>query len=197
MDNTVKCTPPAVSVPKPRKLYEADHKDRTMLFLAWGMGIFLFHVLWTHRLPGLGITLVVYGWYGMLLWYQGGDGLKTWPSRLLLAAILLLGATFALYSNPWFRLWNMAALCVLTSMQMFQWSGQGSYGWDSPLILVERLLLTLRGLFGTLPASVDTLRSFRRDKRLLTVLWGLLVTVPVLGIVLPLLFQADQYFAMV
>lgn len=197
MDNVVKCTPPAVSVPKPRKIYEADQKDRTMLLLTWGIGIFLFRVLWVRILPGLGITLTVYGWYVILLWYQGREGLKSWPSRLLLAAILLLGATFTLYSNPWFRLWNIAALCILTSMQMFQWSGQGCYGWNSPLVLAERLLLTLRGLFGVLPASADTLRSFHRDRRFLAALWGFLVAVPVLGIIVPLLFQADQYFAIV
>lgn len=196
---TVKRAMPEISAPviKPRKVYEADGKDRVLLFLAWGLGFFGASLLGSWGLPGLGITILTLAWYGVLFWYKGMAGLGEKSSFLLLVAVFLLALTFSLYSNPWLRTWNIVFLAVLITVQTFQWSGQGNYPWTSPMMLMERLWLLLGGLFGALPASYDTAKSYKGDRRVLTVLAGLAVAIPLLVIALLLLTQADQFFALV
>lgn len=154
---TVKRVTPEAAAPaiKSRKAYEADGKDRVLLFLAWGLGVLAASLLGSGKLPALGITILTLAWYGVLFWYKGMAELGEKSSFLLLVAVFLLALTFSLYSNSWLRAWNVVFLAVLITVQIFQWSGQGSYPWTSPVMLAERLCLLLGGLFGTLPASYD------------------------------------------
>lgn len=194
-----KRTTPETSLPEkpPRKPYEADGKDRLLLLLTWAIGFLAAALLGSRGLPGLGITLLTLAWYVLLLWYRGREGLPDRTSRFLLAAVLLLSLTFSLYSNRWLRGWNLVFLAVLSGVQMLQWSGQGSHPWTSPLMLPERLCLLLGGLFGHLPAAWDTARSYRGDRRVLTVLAGLLLAFPLFTVALLLLTDGDQFFAQV
>lgn len=196
---TVKRVTPEAAAPaiKSRKAYEADGKDRVLLFLAWGLGVLAASLLGSGKLPALGITMLTLAWYCVLFWYKGMAELREKSNFLLLMAVLLLVLTLSLYSNSWLRAWNVVFLAGLTTVQMFQWSGQGNYLWTSPMMLVERICLLLSGLFGTLSACCDTVKSYRGDRRVLTVLAGLAVTVPLLMIALLLLIQADSFFAMV
>lgn len=182
---------------KPRKVYETDGKDRVLLILTWALGFLGASLLGSRGLPGLGITVLTAAWYGVLFWYRGKGGLRSWTDRFLLAAVLLLSLTFSLYSNLWLRGWNIVFLLVLTAVQIFQWPGQGNYPWTSPVMLLERFCLLLGGLFGHLPASWDTVKSYKGDRRVLTVLVGLLLTFPLFTAALLLLTDADQYFAQV
>jgi len=196
---TAKKVTPAISSSdiKSRKIYKADGKDRELLLLAWALGVLIAGLLGCRTIPGLGITVLTVVWYGVLFWYKGSTGLRNRANFLLLIAITLLALTFSLYSNLWLRGWNLLFLMLLITVQMFQWSGQGSYSWNSPIMLAERFCLLLSGVFCKLPASWDTGKSYRGDRRVLTILAGLGLTVPVLLIALILLTQADSYFAIV
>ena len=79
MDEVVKRQTPAsttLSTAKPRKVYEADGRDRALLPAAWGIGVLLVNLFWAKGLPGFGISLLVFVWYMVLFWYMGPDGLK-------------------------------------------------------------------------------------------------------------------------
>lgn len=182
-------------VAKPRKVYEADGRDRALLPVAWGLGVLLVNLFWSDGLPGLGITLLVAAWYGVLIWYKGRGELKNRGSRLLTGAIVLLTLTFSIYSNTWFRGWNLIALVVLGGVQLAQWTGMEN--WSDPSSVPKGLWLVGKGTFGYLPASLDTAKSLKGDRRVLTLLLGLLLTAPLLVLVVPLLLQADPYFALV
>ena len=198
MDEVVKRQTPAsttLSTAKPRKVYEADGRDRALLPAAWGIGVLLVNLFWAKGLPGFGISLLVFVWYMVLFWYMGPDGLKSRASKLLMGAIGLIALTFSLYSNLWLREWNMVALVVLGAIQLAQWTGIES--WAAPSAFPKEIWLLGRGAFGALPASMDTARSIKGDRRLLTVLLGFLLALPLLLLVIPLLVQADPYFAIV
>jgi hypothetical protein len=195
----IKRTTPETSVPEksPRKPYAADGRDRLLLPLTWAIGFLGAALLGSRSFPGLGITLLTLAWYAVLIWYRGREGLPDRTNRLLLAAVFLLSLTFSLYSNRWLWGWNLVFLLILTAVQMFQLPGQGSYPWTSPLMLAERFCLLLGGLFGHLPAAWDTVRSYKGDRRILTVLAGLLLSFPFFTLALLLLTDGDLFFAQV
>lgn len=194
-------TPSAATkaAPKPKKVYVTDRKEHVALFLAWILGILAAELLWSASLPGLGVTLLVAAWYGVLFWYRGLEGFHTRPNILLFAAVVLLALTFSLFSSPWFRLWNTLALCALMTIQLFQWSGAGRKPWSAASMAAERLALLLEGLFCRLGAGAAAVKSLKamRHRKFLTALLGLAVALPILLIVVPLLTAADSYFALV
>lgn len=196
---TLKKTTPAVLIPQhtPRKRYVADGKDRFLLPGSWALGTLAVCAFGWGMRPGLGVTLLAAAWYALLFWYKGRQGLGERINMFLLVAILLLALTFCLYSNLWLRGWNLLFLLALVTVQLFQWSGQGNYPWTSPMMLAERLCLLLDGLFCRLPASWDTARSYKSDRRVLSILAGLGLTTPLLLAALFLLREADPYFALV
>ncbi len=180
---------------KPRRIYEADGKDRVLLLLTWVLGFLGVSVMAGRQLPGLGITILTAAWYGVLLWYKEASGLRERVNFLMLGAVLLLALTFSLYSNLWLRSWNLVFLLVLVTVQLFQWSGQGEQPWTSPRMVVERFGLLLKGLFCHLPACWDAAGSYKGDRRWLAAFVGLLLAFPLFTVALLLLTNADPYFA--
>ena len=70
---TVPVTPPVTAA---RRVFPVDGRDRALLVLAWGVGVLCAEVLlW--GLSGLGMTLLVAAWYGVLFWYGGGAPLAS------------------------------------------------------------------------------------------------------------------------
>ena len=64
---TIPVTPPVTAA---RRVFPVDGRDRALLVLAWGVGVLCAEVLlW--GLSGLGMTLLVAAWYGVLFWYGG------------------------------------------------------------------------------------------------------------------------------
>ena len=192
---TVPVTPPVTAA---RRVFPVDGRDRALLVLAWGVGVLCAEVLlW--GLSGLGMTLLVAAWYGVLFWYGGAAPLARRENRLLLYAVGLLALTFALFANPWLRLWNTLALVLLMGIQMGGWPGMEVYSVGTSAMLGERFLRVMGGLFGYLGASVQALGSIRglSRKKMPYVLGALLVCVPLLMVVFPLLTSADALFAQV
>lgn len=196
---------PAQAIPpqdtaKPKKHSEADGKDRLALLLAWGVGVVLAGLLMLPlgALPGLGVSVLTALWYAVLLWYRGRQGRWSRAARLLFLAVAALALSFSLWSNSWFRLYNLFGLLVLAVVQLFELSGEGRRPWYAPSMLLERLWLCLWSLVGRLSSPFFVAKSFRhKGGRLLPALLGLLVALPVLCVVLPLLWSADGYFAYV
>lgn len=145
------------------------------------------------------MTLLVAAWYGVLFWYGGAAPLARRENRLLLYAVGLLALTFALFANPWLRLWNTLALVLLMGIQMGGWPGMEVYPVETSAMLGERFLRVMGGLFGYLGAPVQALGSIRglSRKKMPYVLGALLVCVPLLMVVFPLLTSADALFAQV
>lgn len=193
--------PGAASQPQPaapvvRPVYEAGTRERMLLFLALALGILAADLLLSlgQNWLGLGVPVGVAAWYGVFFWYVGPH--KLGRTRLFFAAIILLSLTFVLFSNGWFRFWNMGFLPALLTIHAFQISGAGKKPWTAPAMLWERFRLLLDALFGRLGAIGAAFRGFTGPaaQRGLTVGIGVLVTVPLLLIAAVLLSQADMLF---
>ena len=133
---TIPVTPPVTAA---RRVFPVDGRDRALLVLAWGVGVLCAEaLLW--GLSGLVMTLLAAAWYGVLFWYGGAAPLARRENRLLLYAVGLLALTFALFANPWLRLWNTLALVLLMGIQMGGWPGMEVYSVGTSAMLGERFL---------------------------------------------------------
>lgn len=186
----------------PRKEWPVGRRERRLLPLSLALGYLMASLLLgcVNGWPGLGITALVAGWYAALFLYRGTGGMERRVNRLLMAAVALLALTFALYSNLWFRSWNLEALILLVVVHTWELCGGGHLPWYRAKMLLERLALLLQGPFVRLGALWDTLRSMKERKGLgkwLPVLAGVGVSIPVLWLVTAVLMDADAVFALV
>lgn len=177
--------------------YEPDGKDRLLLPVTLLLGFLLvelFCVFWS-SVPGLIVPVLTAAWYGALFWYRGLEGLQTRSGLLLFAANCLLALSFAIFSDAWFKYWNLLFLPALLMLHAFELSGAAKKPWTLPSMLWERLCLTLDGLFGRLGAPFKALGSlFAARKRLVYVLAGLAASGAALLLTVPLLLSADALF---
>ncbi len=189
------CAPKA----KEKRIYEADSRDWTMLFLTWGVGTLFAALILGPGMPGLGITLGVMAWYGALFLYRGKRGTGNRASVFLMLAVMALALTFSIWSNVWLRRWNLIFLLGLMAVQMIEWFELGNRSWVQPTMLLERGYLVLQGLLGNLPASVMAVGVIGKPcgKRGRVVALGVALTLPLAAVAVILLLQADGYFAFV
>lgn len=190
---------PCAKKTKEKRIYEADSRDWMMLFLTWGVGTLFAALILGPGMPGLGITLGVIAWYGVLFFYRGKRGIGNRASALLLLAVMALALTFSIWSNAWLRWWNLIFLLGLMAVQMIEWFELGDRSWIQPTMLLERGYLVLRGLFGDLPAFTAAMGTVRKPcgKRGRVVALGMGLSLSLAAVAVILLLQADEYFAFV
>lgn len=178
-----------------RKIYETDPRGR--LLLAGTLALCLILVNAAGWPWGMGNTVTVFAWYALLLPAVGREALaRRRESRVLLVYNLLLAASFALTSNPWFRIWNFLALLLLVPVHTASLSGGELLPWRRPAMLWERLKLLCRGAFCYLGAAPAALSAGREKRRLsLTAVVGSAVALALVSALLPVLASADALFA--
>lgn len=178
-----------------RKIYETTPRDR--LLLAGTLALCLLLVNAAGWPWGMGNTLTVFAWYALLLPAMGREVLaRRRESRVLLAYNLLLAVSFALTSNPWFRLWNFLALVLLVPLHAASLSAGELLPWWRPAMAGERLGLLCRGVFCHLGAAPAALSAGREKRSLsLTVVLGTAAALALVSVLLPVLASADALFA--
>lgn len=198
MDNMEKAPVPegaAKPAQKPRKIYEAAPHGRLLLAGALALCLLVVNTLeWPW---GMGDTALIFAWYVLLLPALGREALaRRQESQVLLVYDLLLAASFALTSNPWFRVWNFLALVVLVPLQAASLVSGDLLPWWRPAMFLQRLRLLCRGAFCRLGAAPAALSAGREKARLrLTVVLGAAAALALVSILLPVLASADALFA--
>ncbi|WP_298017096.1 DUF4153 domain-containing protein [uncultured Dysosmobacter sp.] len=184
------------SAQNPAKTYEAAPRDRLFLFFTAAFCVLLTDTLIWHG-PTAGLTAAVFAWYVLVLCYTGTAPLSLRSNRVLLLFNLFLAAAMALGSNWYFRLWNLMALLVLLPVHALALSGAAQLPWWRPMMLWERFLLLLRGLFchlGAVPAAAAAGKS-RDRRRVLPLAAGAVCALVLLAFLIPILASADALFA--
>ncbi len=180
-----------------KRVYETDRRDRALLALTLALGALVADALmtFTQGWPALELTLLVFLWEGVYIWYVGAP--RTRAAWWFTGAVVLLALTFTLYTDRWLYGWNLLFLPMLMTAQMFE--GISRRAWSRPTMLLERFCLLMTGLFGRLGASLQTVKGVKTagkegKGRGRYVLLGLVLTLPILAVVLPLLLSADPLF---
>ena len=176
--------------------YEADRRDRVLLgfVLLWCL-LTVDIILWSWPWA-LGLTAAVWSWYVILAAALGKKLLQSRESRCLLAVNLCLGATFALTSNPFFRIWNLLALLVLVPVHVCALSG-ARLPWWRPAMFLERFLLFWNSLFspGAALTALAPSSSGKGARRTASVVLGSAAALLLLAVLIPVLASADALFA--
>ena len=181
-----------------RKTYEITCRDRLLLVgtLGWCL-LAVDTVLWSWP-HGMGLALAVSGWVLLLTAALGRRLFEARESRVLLVALLLLAVSFALTSSVYFRFWNFLALLALAPIHACGLSKEARRPWWDLSMVLERLLLLLRGLFGRLgatPAALSPTAENRNARRVLPAVLGGAAALALLGLLVPILSSADALFA--
>lgn len=120
---------------------------------------------------------------------------------LLSIPILLLSATYFIFSNQMFKILNFLVIPVLIIAQTVLITGSNSNAWNTFGFVAELLYSMLVRLFANvfkpfkvIATLVPEKSFFSRDTKGRKVLLGLLISVPLLLVVLPLLASADEVF---
>lgn len=183
----------------PRRIYEINPSDRLLagavvLWCFLAVDTVLYSWFW-----GMGLTASVFGWYALLLLAMGRKLFQTRESRTLLVVNLLLGASFALTSNPYFQGWNFLALLALVPIHALSLSAAARLPWQRPMMLWERFCLLMFGLFCHLWAVFAALVPEKGEKkdggRAMAIVLGSFAALGLVSFLLPILTSADALFA--
>ncbi len=198
MEN-MKTALPAEGAAKPaqtaRKTYDITPRSRLLLAGTLALCLLLVNALgWPW---GMGNTVTVFAWYLLLLPAVGREALfRRRESQVLLGVNLALAATFALTSNPLFRVWNFLALLLLAPLHAASLPAGDLLPWWRPAMLWERLGLLCRGAFCHLGAAPAALTAGQEKKSVsLPLVLGSAAALALVSVLLPILASADALFA--
>ncbi len=196
MENTFA---PSVEPVSKRSQEKFDRKTRLVL---WGS--FLLGALYTighesfffsgnTHLPGIGLMASTWIFLGLCIVAQGTMHLRN--SWFPLICTLLLSATYGLYANNSLRLMNLPVLIGLIALTAFSLSG------SRDLFSAQGLSDSLRRLFKSpWPQFAAPFRALTSSRKLAStstlraIALGLILCIPVVGLVLILLCDADSEF---
>lgn len=201
MDNIHQALPTegwAKPAQKAKKTYEILPKDRLALVLTALFCLLLVDTFFYHSWVAIGATVLVFFWYALVLLCTGPAPLLDRSHSVLLLFNLFLALTLGLTTNDEFRVWNSLALLILLPTHTAALSGAGRLKWWHPVMLWERFLLWLHGLFtnlGAAPAAMTKAVKLRDSRRTLSIALGIIGAGALLAALIPVLVSADALFA--
>ena len=200
--NELKNAPVAEGAAKPAqnpvKIYEPLPKGRLFLGLTLCFCVLFADVFFSSGATALGLTVVVFGWYALLLPFVSRSAIVRPEHRVLLAFNLFLALMQALSSNWTFKSWNTLALLVLVPVHTVALSTAELLPWHTPLMFWERLCRLTQGLFCRLGAARSVLNqkgTGQDSRRMLPLVLGGIVSLVLVVILVPVLSSADALFA--
>lgn len=147
-------------------------------------------------LPGLGATALTWSVFGCALLYLGRRAVLSAQSVLLSLAALALGVSLAMTTHFGLAVLNCFVTLGVGAMAVFSLGGRLERRWWEPRVITETIGLCFIAFFshvGKPFRAAGTLIGTEK-KALAGVGTGLLIAVPVLGVVLWLLSSADAVF---
>ncbi len=180
---------------------QCNRKNVCLLLSALVLGI-LFDVLFNGKPLGVSYPIFVVAFYGIFK-LNLRDRLKVKPDFgwALSVPVLLLSLTYLLFSNEIFRVLNFLAIPVLVVLQTTLVSDSARYEWYTPGVLydliigfVYRPLAFVGKPFALVSKLIRSKMKGDRYNTLGKVLIGILVSVPILLVTIPLLTSADIVF---
>lgn len=187
---------PAPEIYVPKTEYSAWDRIAALLIFLCGY-LFVRFVFLPN--PGVGTTLFALCFYAVAIPYlHHNEAVFRAGSCVMLVVLFLSAACFAIFSDPFLRVWNLLFFILGT----VYWVGMvsekrigrniGQYLFSNA---VEQLLFVPFGNFGEGFCALFTVKGKKRkNKTLLAILLGLLLAVPLLTVVLRLLMSADSAF---
>ena len=196
---------PPIQPPQPRKPTPFGRADWLIFALAGIEALLLIITLnideHMNGLPGVGLTLMIYGHLGIVALALGKKARYDRTTIPLILATLLLGAFPTIYGNETLRLLNLLVVWALITFTTFLMANV----WESAKIRLDPFISSITtwiaSIFSHILRPIDGVHSAwqRRNesnhKNILPAALGILFALVALTVVLPLLFSADTIFA--
>lgn len=173
-----------------------------MLALSLGLTVLYMYVFGFRRMldaeniPGIGATLFAVAGLGTAVFYLGHGAKYDIVTVLLLIAAVLLAATCSVYSNPFLGVINCFACAGSGCIALTRMAGIERYTMNQWGVIPNTIGLVCKSLFVNFAKPFRAIGSLQGEgkKRLLGILIGVSVAVPVLAVVIILLCSADEIF---
>ena len=179
------------------EVYTADRKDSIFALLAFVLGFFFIRwVLLSWR--GWGVTAFTTGYCIAVIIYLVKKGVSIPRSGFFwLAAVALTGASYSLYSNNGLEPWRSLFLFCSAIYLVLSAAGRLILGSTSNWLVLDGINGMFVIPFKNFGCQYKSLSSPKYIKRglggqALSIVFGLLLTLLVAGMVLPLLMRADS-----
>jgi hypothetical protein len=179
-----------------------------MLLFACLFGLVV-QYLFVGRAAGVSVLLGILGFYSMYFYTVKGrlGGFDQWKGQavvgwLLIIPVILLAMTYALYTNMMFRVLNSLALPLCLVMQTMVLSRSSKHPWYRAIFLQDVLHQFIVVPLRNVPVPFGMMKSLAPNMekpdsvwgKLRKVVFGLLLSAPILFVVIALLASADRIF---
>ncbi|KNY29343.1 DUF4153 domain-containing protein [Pseudobacteroides cellulosolvens] len=170
-----------------------------LLFCCIGLGI-AGDILLFEKPFGISYPIFILVFYAIFLWrLRGLLKFKLDFGWLLCVPVIGLSSTYAIYSNNVFRVLNFAAVPILIVAQTIILTGCNKNKWSSLsfiLDILEGMFIKVFRHMGKPFVIISKIPLFNthKNKNIVKILAGLVISLPVILIVIPLLASADKVF---
>lgn len=162
----------------------------------------IFNILFYGKIPGISYLLFTAAFYILFfINFRNTDICKATLNNFLLLFILLLSLTYTLFTNEVFMVFNTLALPILVVSHTMLVTNKNQYTWFKFYFITDIIYGFFYGAFAFIfkPfAVIRDLLKLNTEKSQHTnfkkVSLGLLISVPLLFIIIPLLSSADSTF---
>ena len=187
---------PAVK-PKPeKKIYPFNNKDFYFLIFAV-VSVFAFVRLGVFEVFNLGLTITyIVLSLGIFIYVRSKEAKNKVFNSILFIMNIILSASFALHDNEFIKFLTVFVLFFTTVMSLNGFNGTSLCNDGTFVKMGEVMYIGVAEPFLNFPALFSSLKSVFKTKnnKFVMVIAGVLISVPVLLIVIPLLSSADMAF---
>lgn len=187
---------PAVK-PKPeKKIYPFNNKDFYFLIFAV-VSVFAFVRLGVFEVFNLGLTITyTLLSLGIFIYVRSKEAKNKVFNSILFIMNIILSASFALHDNEFIKFLTVFVLFFTTVMSLNGFNGTSLCNDGTFVKMGEVMYIGVAEPFLNFPALFSSLKSVFKTKnnKFVMVIAGVLISVPVLLIVIPLLSSADMAF---
>ena len=186
---------------KTKDVFVAKKEDLSLCFCSLLLGI-VFVILFYDKTLGVSYFIFVILLYTLFLWKLKKDIVFKWSfGWFLTIPILALSLTYFLFLNPTLRVFNYIFIPILIIAQAVLITGLSEYKWfdvrflsEIGFSLVDRTFNYIGKFFKVAFYSFKKTSKNKTLDVIKKIFIGLLISIPLLLIVIPLLASADQVF---
>lgn len=179
----------------------SNKKRITILLGSLALGL-LFNLLFYRKSLGLSYPLYITALYTFLFWsIKKKPKLRLDFTGLLGISIIALSFTYFFFSNPFFHALNFLLVPILAVAHTLLLTSNSRFKWFEALFFLDMLYgIFIRPLencltpFSLLFSNAKKKTNLGKSTVLVKVLIGLILTIPLLIIIVPLLASADDIF---
>lgn len=189
------CVKPEQAAPVQKLSFSLS--DRLLLLYAWLLGWFFIEVFNATYMPALGLSVLFTLGFALLFFYIKQGGALNRAGIWMTGALWLLSVSFMINVNTWMTAVNLLVLLPLSIAAALVLNGSFKDAWKRPDAVFDLIVSGFAVFFSQLDKPFRAFFSLfgkHKNKRSLTAVLSVAVSVPLVLTVMSLLSTADSIF---